>query len=51
MTTLCEKKVTMSSVLPTLEVYRIKEDDGIFTWTDEMFEGLVEEEKGVSKDL
>lgn len=44
MTTLCEKKVTISSVLPTLEVYRIKEDDGIFTWTDEMFEGLVEEE-------
>ena len=44
MTKLCEKKVTISSVLPTLEVYRIKEDDGIFTWTDEMFEGLAEEE-------
>ena len=44
MTTLCEKKVTISSVLPTLEVYHIKEDDGTFNWTDEMFEGLVEEE-------
>lgn len=44
MTTLCEKIVTISSVLPTLEVYRIKEDDGVFNWTDEMFEGLVEEE-------
>ena len=44
MTTLCEKIVTISSVLPTLEVYRIKEDDGIFNWTDEMFEGLLEEE-------
>lgn len=44
MTTLCEKIVTISSVVPTLEVYRIKEDDGVFNWTDEMFEGLVEEE-------
>lgn len=43
MTTLCEKVVTISSVLPTLKVYRIKEDDGIFNWADEMFEGLVEE--------
>ena len=44
MTTLCEKIVTISSVIPTLEVYRIKEDGGTFNWTDEMFEGLVEEE-------
>ena len=44
MTKLCEKKVTISSVLPTIEVYHIKEDDGTFNWTDEMFEGLVEEE-------
>ena len=44
MTKLCEKKVTISSVLPTLEVYHIKEDDGTFNWTDEMFEGLAEEE-------
>ena len=43
MTPLCEKVVTISSVLPTLKVYRIKEDDGIFNWADEMFEGLVEE--------
>ena len=41
---LCGKKVTISSVLPTLEVYHIKEDGGTFNWTDEMFEGLVEEE-------
>ena len=44
MTTLCEQIVTISSVIPTLEVYRIKEDGGTFNWTDEMFEGLVEEE-------
>ena len=44
MTKLCEKKVTISSVLPIIEVYHIKEDDGTFNWTDEMFEGLVEEE-------
>lgn len=44
MTKLCEKKVTISSVLPNIEVYHIKEDDGAFNWTDEMFEGLVEEE-------
>ena len=44
MTKLCEKKVTISSVLPNIEIYHIKEDDGAFNWTDEMFEGLVEEE-------
>lgn len=44
MATLCGKIVTISSILPMLEVYRIKEDDGEFNWTDEMFEGLVEEE-------
>ena len=44
MTTLCEKIVTISSVIPTLEIYHIKEDGGTFNWTDEMFEGLVEEE-------
>ena len=42
MTTLCEKIVTISSILPMLEVYRIKEDDGEFNWTDEMIERLVE---------
>ena len=40
----CERIVTISSVLPTLEVYHIKEDGGMFNWTDEMIEGLVEEE-------
>ena len=43
MTKLCEKKVTISSVLPNIEIYHIKEDDGTFNWTDEMFEGLAEE--------
>ena len=45
---LCEKKVTISSVIPTLEVYRIKEDGGTFNWTDEMFEGLVEEDNNMN---
>ena len=40
----CGKIVTISSVQPLLKVYRIKEDGGTFNWTDEMFEGLVEEE-------
>ena len=48
MITLCEKKVTISSVIPTLEVYRIKEDGGTFNWTDEMFEGLAEEGNNMS---
>lgn len=42
MATLCGKIVTISSILPTLEVYRIKEDDSEFNWTDEMIERLVE---------
>ena len=36
MTTLCEKIVTISSILPALGVYRIEEDDDGFNWTDEM---------------
>ena len=43
MVTFCKKTVTISSVLPTLEVYRIKEDGGRYHWTDEMFEKLAEE--------
>ena len=43
MTTLCGKIVTISSVQPTLEVYRIKEDGGRYHWTDKMFEKLAEE--------
>lgn len=38
----CGEIVTILSVLSTS--YRIKEDDSIFNWTDEMIEGLVEEE-------
>ena len=40
----CEGIVTILSILPTLKVYHIKEDGGMFNWTDEMIEGLVEEE-------
>ena len=39
----CGKIVTISAVLPTLEAYHIKEDGGMFNWTDEMFECKVEE--------
>ena len=42
METLCGKIVTISSILPTLEAYRIEEDDGEFNWADEMIERLVE---------
>ena len=42
MATLCGQIVTISSILPMLEVYRIKEDDGEFNWTDEMIERLAE---------
>ena len=42
MATLCGKIVTISSILPTLEAYRIEEDDGEFNWTDEMIERLAE---------
>ena len=41
----CERIVTISSVLPTLEVYHIKEDGGMFNWTDEMIEGLAYDEE------
>lgn len=43
----CGKIVTISSVLSTH--YYIKEDNGIFNWTDEMIEGLVEEEITLDK--
>lgn len=51
MATLCGKIVTISSILPMLEAYRIEEDDGEFNWTDEMIEGLVEEEIGLVDTL
>ena len=44
MVSFCEKTATISSVQSLLEVYRIKEDGGTFNWTDEMFEGNLEEE-------
>ena len=42
MVSFCGQIVTISSILPTLEVYRIKEDGGVFNWTDEMIERLAE---------
>lgn len=44
MATFCDKIVTISSITPTLEVYRIKEDNGTFNWTDEMIEEIFAEE-------
>lgn len=44
MVTFCGQIVTISSVQTSLEAYRIKEDGGAFKWTDEMIEGLAEEE-------
>ena len=40
----CDEIVTISCVFPTLEVYHIKEDGGMFNWTDNMFEGLADTE-------
>ena len=40
----CGKIVTISSILPVLKVYHIKEDGGMFNWTDEMFDVFAEEE-------
>ena len=48
MVTFCKKIVTISSVLPTLEVYYIKEDGGRYHWTDEMFEELAEEDNNMN---
>ena len=44
MTKYCKEIVTISAVLPALKVYHIKEDGGMFNWTDEMIEGLAEDE-------
>ena len=40
MVTFCRQIVTISSILSSREVYRIKEDGGTFNWTDEMIEGI-----------
>ena len=49
MVTFCGQIVTISSVQTSLEVYRIKEDGGTFKWTDEMIEGLAEEESEIGR--
>ena len=41
--------VTISQVFPNLGIYHIKEDSGMYNWTDEMIEGLVEEENNDCK--
>lgn len=40
MITFCRQIVTISSILSSREIYRIKEDGGTFNWTDEMIEGI-----------
>lgn len=44
MTTFCGQIVTISSVYPLPGIYHIKEDGGIYNWTDEMIEGIFAEE-------
>ena len=44
MTTFCGQIVTISSVYPLPGIYHIKEDGGIYNWTDEMIEGIFTEE-------
>ena len=50
MTTFCGQIVTISSVssekssFKIYQIYRIKEDNGIYNWTDEMIEGIFAEE-------
>ena len=43
-TQFCGKIVTISSISDVTDTYGIEEDDGVYSWTDEMIEGLVEEE-------
>jgi hypothetical protein len=40
----CGKIVTISNVSDITDTYGIEEDNGLWRWTDEMIEGLVEEE-------
>ena len=40
----CNKIVTISNVSDVVDGYKIEEDNGHYNWTDEMIEGLVEEE-------
>ena len=44
METFCGQVVTISSVQSLLKVYRIKEDGGVYNWTDKMIEGIFTEE-------
>ena len=41
----CGKIVTISSISDVTDSYGIEEDNGLWNWTDEMIEGLVEEEE------
>ena len=40
----CGKIVTISSISDVTDRYKIEEDNGLWIWTDEMIEGLVEDE-------
>ena len=40
----CGKIVTISNISDVTDTYKIEEDNGQYIWTDEMIEGLVEEE-------
>lgn len=45
----CGKIVTITEVYPVSECYNISEDDNLWSWTDEMIEGLVGEEILIEK--
>ena len=40
----CGKIVTISNISDVVDAYKIENDNGCYNWTDEMIEGLVEEE-------
>ena len=49
MTTFCGQIVTISSVYPLPGICHIKEDNGIYNWTDEMIEeGLAIDATGLN---
>lgn len=49
MTTYCGYICTISEVFEIQKVYHIIEDSGLYTWTDEMIEGLAEESDDFEK--
>ena len=49
MSEFCNKIVTISNVNYKYEYYEIEEDVAANGWTDDMIEGLIEEDKGLDK--